>query len=155
MEKLDPYAAYAAQFERKTPYKPRAPKVVLSDKDAPMKPTAQEQQRRDNSELLARFKRAKKAAHEALLESAAHGKPYAVMMAIVKRLPLSSAELVENLKTGWTGALSPQEKLVALSMINARIMHEREVNGLSPMSDPMPDEPPNLFLICRKLVTGI
>jgi hypothetical protein len=148
---LDHFAAYAERFAK--PRKPHAPKVVTSDADAPMKPTAMEQAQRDKGELLAGFKRAKKAEHQALLASE-HGAAYGRMMAIVKRLPDSAVELVENLRKGWVLALSAQQKFVVLSMIDARIIRVREMDGRPPFDDPLPGQPDNLFIICRKIILG-
>jgi hypothetical protein len=149
---LDHFAAYAERYATK-PRKPRAPKVVTSDADTPMKPTAMEQAQRDKGTLLAGFKRAKKAEHEAMLASE-HGAAYGRMMEIVKRLPDSAVELVENLRKGWIGALSAQQKHTVLSMISARIIRVREMDGRTPFDDPLPDQPDNLFIICRKIIQG-
>lgn len=148
------FEAYAQARGIKEP-KPRQRKshVVTSESEAPMKPTAMEQQQRDKSELLSQFRRAKKAEHQAMLDSE-HGAAYARMMAIVKRLPGSAVELVDNLQKGWVGALSAQQKFVVLSMIDARIIRVREMDGRPPFDDPLPDEPDNLFLICRRIIAG-
>ncbi|MCK1671067.1 hypothetical protein [Bradyrhizobium sp. 150] len=149
---LDHFAAHAERFMPKQ-RKPRAPKVVTSDADAPLKPTAMEQAQRDKGTLLASFKRTKKAEHEAMLASE-HGAAYGRMMEIVKRLPDSAVELVKNLGKGWINALSAKQKDTVLSMISARIIRVREMDGRTPFDDPLPGEPDNLFIICRKIIQG-
>jgi hypothetical protein len=151
----DTLAGFAAYAESRgiRERKPMKPRVVKSDADAPMVPTAMEKAQREKSELLAGFKRAKKAEHQALLASE-HGAAYGRMMAIVKRLPGSAVELVEHLRKGWVLALSAQQKFVVLSMIDARIIRVREMDGRPPFDDPMPGEPDNLFIICRKIILG-
>ena len=148
----DPFAAYAEQHMRKG--KLRAPRIVQSEADAPMKPSPMQQQQRDQSVQLGRFKRAKKAEHQELLAHVAHGSPYARMLAILKRLPDSARELVEHLGKGWIACLSAHQKHTVLSMIDARIIHVREMDGRAPFDDPMPGQPDNLFIICRKLISG-
>lgn len=147
----DLFAQYAATLVPKRAAK--APRVVKSDADAPMKPTAMEQAQQDKSTLLGSFKRAKKAEHQALLDSD-HGATYGRMIAITKRLPASAVELVEHLRKDWLLSLSAQQKHVVLSMISARIIHVRETDGRTPFDDPLPGEPDNLFIICRKIVWG-
>jgi hypothetical protein len=147
----DPFARYGALHAPKR--RASKPRVVQSDADAPMKPTAMEQAQRDKGTLLANFKRAKKAEHEAMLASE-HAGAYGRMMAILKRLPESAHELVEHLGKGWIAALSANQKHTVLSMISARIIRVREMDGRTPMDDPLPGEPDNLFIICRKLIKG-
>jgi hypothetical protein len=149
---VDPFAAYAEQHMRKG--KPRAVRVVTSEADAPMKPSPMEQKQRDQSTQLGHFKRAKKLEHQAILDSD-HAAPYARMLAILKRLPDRARELVEHLGKGWIKCLSAQQKQTVLSMISARIIRVREIDGRAPFDDPMPGEPDNLFLICRKIITGV
>lgn len=150
MNTFDHFAAYAERLGIKE-RKPRQPRVVQSDADAPMKPTPMEQAQRDKGELLANYKRAKKAEHQAMLDSE-HGAAYGRMMAIVKRLPDSAPELVGHLSKGWIDALSRDQKHTVLSMISAKIIRVRELDGRSPFDDPLMGEPDNLFLICRKLI---
>jgi len=164
----DPFAAYAAEEQRKRqqprwgrsdatglPRKPREPRVVASEADAPMKPSLMQQQQRDQSVQLGRFKRAKKEEHQALLAHVVHGEPYARMLAILKRLPDSARELVEHLGKDWVRCLSQQQRSIVLSMISARIIRVREMDGRAPFDDPLPGQPDNLFIICRKIITGV
>ncbi|MGY3278162.1 hypothetical protein [Bradyrhizobium sp. S3.7.6] len=148
----DPFEAYGGRSGA-THTRAKKSHVIQSEKEAPMKPSAMEEAQREKSVLLSQFKKAKRAEHQAMLDGA-HGKPYAVMMAIVKKLPASSQELVANLRSGWTAPLDRNERQTVLGMISARIMLEREKQGLSPLDDPLPGDPDNLFIICRKIIMG-
>jgi hypothetical protein len=128
---------------------------VVIDAQAPMKPSAMEREQREQAQQLGRYRRAKKEDHQAMLDHPDHGGPYARMMAILKRLPDSAAELVEHLQKGWIMGLTGQERMVVLSMIDARIMRVREADGRPPIDDPLPGERDSLFLICRKIITGV
>lgn len=165
-DEIDAFAAYAAEKQRERQYprwgnadarhsrKPRAPKVVQSEADAPMKPSAMEAKQREQSAQMARYKRAKREEHKELLDHPTHGAAYARMVAICKRLPDSAVELVDHVGKGWVRAMSPQHRLVALGMIAAWIMRRREEDGRAPLDDPMPGQPDNLFIICRKKIMG-
>lgn len=145
-EALDPFAAYAVA--RGVRDRPMKVKIAKSDADAPMKPTAMEEQQREKAVLLGQFKRHKRKEHEGML-SGAHGKAYAELVAITKKLPDSAKALVEYLRKPWVEKLDRTERHICLSLISARIILEREKQGLSPMDDPLPGAPLNLFLICK------
>jgi hypothetical protein len=134
-----------------------APHVVMSEKDAPMAPSPMEKQQRQKSAQMSRYRKAKREEHQQMLEGE-HGDAYYRMLKIMGKLPDSAADLVDHLLKGWVRKLSAQQRLVVLSMIDRRITLIRERDGRPPWDDPMPGMPndrPNLFMICRKILTGV
>lgn len=156
----NPFEAYGEANTR--PSRPsrrpqRGPKVVSSEADAPMVPTPMEKQQRERSAQMSRYRKTKREEHQQML-TGEHGDAYYRMLKIMGRFPDSAVELIEHLQKGWVSKLSAQQRLVVLSMIDRRIVLMRERDGRTPWDDPMPGMPndrPNLFMICRKILTGV
>ena len=68
----------------------------------------------------------------------------------------SSAELIEAVKTSeWLRDCSQKTRNEALWLIDGAIIKLRTKNGMCPFDDPIMDQPPNAFLIIRKILTGV
>lgn len=149
----NPFEAYGEASTRTRDRKPRGPKIVMSEKDAPMVPNEMEKQQRERSAQMARYRKHKRDEHQQMIVGT-HGDAYYRMLKIMAKLPASSAELVDHLQKGWVKQLNAHERQTVLGMISRRIMLIRERDGRPTFDDPMPGEPDNLFIICRKKIMG-
>lgn len=149
------FERYAA--EQASPARRSRVRVVTSEKHAPMVPTAMEKEKRDQAIQFTKFKKAMRADHQALLNSE-HGKDYAALIAILKQelTPVTAKNLALHIKqASWIKRCDQHQRHTILSIIDAKIIRHRELQGLPPMDDAIFDEPPNLFLIIRKAITGV
>jgi hypothetical protein len=128
-------------------------RVVRTEASAPMKPTAMEQEQRDNTAQFQRYKRAVHAQSTALMESE-HGENYRILLSLLRRLTLQSAhELVNYIQSAeWITRCDVDQKFVVLSMIDMAIIRTRIRAGLSEFDDALPGQPDNLFLIIRQII---
>jgi hypothetical protein len=156
MTDTDPFAAYGEQQDRRPARAKRVDgvRVLTSEKQAPMKPSAMEQAQRDKSAQLAHYKREKKKEHQALLDAVDVGPDYARMVGLCRKLPDTAAELVKHLNGHWVKLLDRQQQVTVLGIIDNFIIRAREMDGRAPMDDPLPGQRDNLFLICRRLIMG-
>jgi hypothetical protein len=118
-----------------------------------MKLTAAEKEQRDQSAQFARYKKAKRAEVIELLSSE-HGPQFRALISFLQRLTLDSGldDILANLRTGWIERLDDRQRLVVLGTIATRIAKVRELQGMAPFDDPLPGDPPNLFLQAREII---
>jgi hypothetical protein len=149
----DPFAAYAEERGvKEPPQRQRGPKVVQSEKDAPMVPSPMEKQMREKSAQMARYRRSKRKERGELRD--ALPEVYGELARLLRRLPDSARELVIYLREAWVLGLTRQQQMVVIGMIDDRIALKRQMDGRPPFDDPLMGEPDNLFLICRKAIMG-
>lgn len=130
-------------------------RVVESESNAPMMPSPQEKEQRDNTAQFARYRRAVRAESVAMLDGE-HGSDYAMLLAILRRMTLtSSAELVNYVRGAkWIKRCDASQKFTVLSVIDAAIIRLRERAGMSPFDDPIFGQPDNVFLVIKKEMSG-
>jgi hypothetical protein len=135
------------------PRRSKPVRVVRSEASAPMKPTAAEKEQRDNTVQFARYKRAVRAEHQALVNSE-HGAKVRMLLSLLKQLtPQSTNSLVDYVREAkWIGRCDDDQRFVILGMIDFAIMRARIRAGLPTFDDALPGEPDNLFLIIRKII---
>jgi hypothetical protein len=146
------FERYAAM---NTPRRGRGVRVVRSEDNAPLVPTALEKEQRDNTAQFQRYKRAVQAESVALLNSE-HGDNYSILLAVLRRMTAqSSRELVEYIKGAqWIKRCSTDQKFTVLSIIDMAIIRTRIRDGRAPMDDPLPDQPDSPFIIIRRIING-
>jgi hypothetical protein len=135
------------------PRRARPVRVVRSEANAPLAPTAMEQEQRDTSIQFARYKRAVRAQSMALMESE-HGENYRMLLLLLRRLtPQSASELVNYVKGArWITRCDADQKFIVLSIIDMAIIRTRIRAGLPEFDDALPGQPDNVFLIIRKII---
>jgi hypothetical protein len=147
------FERYAAM---NVPRRKKSVRVVKSEADAPMKPTAVEKERSDNDIQFARYKCAVRQQSEVLLNSE-HGENYRVLLSLLKRLTPQSAhsahQLVAYVRAAqWIKRCNADQKFTVLSIIDATIIRARVREGLPPFDDPLPGQPDNLYLTIRNII---
>jgi hypothetical protein len=145
------FERYAAAMH--IPQRARKARVVKSDADAPLVPTASEKKQRDETTQFLRYKRAVRAQSTALMNSE-HGPNYRMLLSLLKRLTtLSAQELLNYVREAkWISHCDADQKFVVLAMIDMTIMRTRVRAGLPTFDDALPGEPDNLFLIIRNII---
>jgi hypothetical protein len=148
----NPFERYAAL---NTPRRGRGVRVVRSEDNAPLVPTALEKEQRDQSTQFNRYKRAVRAESVALLASE-HSANYRILLSILKRMtPQSSRELIDYVRGAlWIKRCNRDQKFTVLSVIDMAIIRTRIRDGRAPMDDPLPDQPDSPFIIIRRIING-
>jgi hypothetical protein len=144
------FERYAAM---NVPRRSKPVRVVRSEASAPMKPTAAEQEQRDNAVQFARYKRALNVAHTTVLNSE-HGANYRMLLSLLKQLiPQSASSLVDYVRGAkWIDRCDDDLKFFILQVIDTAITRARVRAGLPEFDDALPGEPDNLFLIIRDII---
>lgn|SRR5262249_11120393 len=74
------------------------------------------------------------------------------LVAFLQEMKLTDdAALLERVRAGDWHRADADTRFEVLSLINAAIVHARELAGLEPFDDGLPDETPATFLIVREL----
>jgi len=151
---MNPFEQYAADLAATR--RPSRVRVVASEASAPMVPTPMEKAQRDQSRQFALYSRGLRAQHKAML-AGVYGDGYRSILALLKPLtPDNARALVRYIRHAtWINRCSEAERSMILSVINTKIMRHREENGMSPMDDPLPGQPLNLYLIIRRKLLGV
>ena len=80
-----------------------------------------------------------------------HGIQIAALLAFLKDLSLErEAELVDFVQADSWRCADPDTRFLAMRLIGSRLASLRENAGLAPFDDPLPDEPPSVFLQIRE-----
>jgi hypothetical protein len=81
----------------------------------------------------------------------------AVLIKFIRRLmPEHAVPLIEMIRQAhWLKAADMSTRLMVLSLIDSSIIRHRIRHGLPPLDDPVMGQPDNVFLIVRKLLTGV
>jgi hypothetical protein len=82
-----------------------------------------------------------------------YGAQVAALLAFLKELSLErEAELVEFVQAdSWRDA-NADIRFLAMRLIGSKLAKLREDAGLAPFDDPLPDEPPSIFLQIREML---
>ena len=128
----------------------RRPRVVQSEKQAPLVLRGAEKQIAEDNAQFRRYRRAKAAEYRAALA----GPDCNVVKQLhdaLKHLDLDLGEALIALMvdvTDWQ-SIDTQTRYTVISMIDDAIVKLREQNGLAPFDDSIFDEDPTVFEICR------
>jgi hypothetical protein len=149
---MNPYEAYkefaASILPRRR--KQLQPRVVKSEREAPMVLRGAEKAVAENDAQFRRYKRLQAAEREKLL-AGPHGKDVSALILALKYLtPDSAPNLFRVLEYfAWFEAADADAKQQILSLIDEAICRMRVQNGLPPIDDSLPGEEPTVFEICR------
>jgi hypothetical protein len=114
--------------------------VVQSEKDAPMKPSAAEQDMLDQSQQMRMYRRWQREQVKVHLTDP-YGEQWLEIMRVLSRVTLETGadELVAAVRNaGWLKEAPMASRVTALSRISNRIIWLRVTNGLAPIDDAMP-----------------
>jgi hypothetical protein len=127
-----------------------AAKVVKSERDAPMKLSAMEQEQADQSTQLRIWRAFHKAEMEAV-RNGPHADDWRELERAVRALTIDNPDaLVAHVQAAkWLRKADFQTRRVALSMISNAIIRVRIANGYAPIDDSLPGEEPTAFEIIR------
>jgi hypothetical protein len=82
-----------------------------------------------------------------------YGNQIAALLAFLKELSLErEAELVELVQANSWHCADPDTRYLVMRLIAGRLAQLRENAGLPPFDDPLPDEPPSVFLRIREML---
>lgn len=127
--------------------------VVQSEKEAPKVLRGAEKAMAEDSEQLRRFNRF----HRADVATLQANKPAEIhqLIAILRCLsPQSSPDLLDFMEGhGWFSHFDAHARAIILRMIDDAIVRMRLREGLAPIDDSLPGEPPTVFEICRSKLT--
>lgn len=141
----------ATKAKHRATEKRAAVKVVKSERDAPMKPSAMEQDQLDKNAQLKLWR----AYHREELNAVVNG-PYRdnwrELVRVVRDMTFENPSAVIGYvqHAQWLHDADIQTRRVVLSMIARAIIQLREINGYSPIDDSLPGEEPTVFEIIRK-----
>lgn len=126
-------------------------RIAKSDKDAPMKLSAQEKHMQEQSAQAKMWRASKKEE----IKKALHG-PYGEQMEILyditRRMTIDDGDkLIDVLRALQLSGADEDTRYVALALIGASCIRVRIQNGFAPMDDSLPfsDEEPTVFEVCR------
>ena len=134
----------------KAKHRRREAKVVQSEKEAPMKLSAQEQAQVDGSTQFRAYRRWKKA--ERLIVFEKRPAEWAVLSQLLKNLSIHNPETLLDYvnNSPWLLNADISTRRIVLSLLDDEIVRVRMENGLPPIDDSIFDEEPTLFEIIRK-----
>lgn len=140
----------ATKAKHRAAEKRTAAKVVKSERDAPMKPSALEQDQIDKNAQLKIWRTYHREEINAVLNGP-HGDDFRKLRHVVKQLSLHGLfELVDHVRSlSWLGEASLQTRQVVLAMIAKAIIQLHEIHGYPPINDSLPGEKPTAFEIIR------
>jgi hypothetical protein len=140
----------ATKAKHRAAEKRAAAKVVKNERDAPMKPSALEQEQLDKNAQLKLWR----AYHRDEINAVINGPYRDNWRELVKTVrdmtfenPGAIVGYVQHAQ--WLHEADFQTRRVVLSMIARAIMQLREINGYPPFDDALPDEEPTAFEIIR------
>ena len=141
----------ATKAKHKAAEKRAAAKVVKSERDAPMKPSAMEQDQIDKNTQLKLWRTYHREEINAVVNGP-YGADWRALLRVVKSLTIENpGAIVDYVRDAqWLRDADLQTRRVVLSMIARAIIQLREVNGYPPFDDALPDEEPTAFEIIRK-----
>ena len=126
------------------------PKLVKSERDAPMKLSEQEQAMADRQKLMANYRRVSKQEFKALIGE--NGPNWWSLGHKLDTLTLDGAHQLADFVADpncWLHAADLRSRQIALSLIAARLIVLRLEDGRAPMDDSIPGEEPTIFEIIR------
>lgn len=128
----------------------RKPRVVASDKDAPLVLRGAAKEMAETSAQLRRYQQLQAQERQQLLDGA-HGEQVKALLTLLRSLTPDAAQGLLQLleRFHWFRDASDDERLVILRLIDNAISRMRVRAGLPPMDDSLPGEDPTVYEICR------
>jgi hypothetical protein len=119
-------------------------RAIKREAEAPMMPTPLEKKQQDEQRQLKRWRHWRR--EELRTEVQARPQEWRELNRILRKLTINDAwSLIEYVrKSTWMHEADLQTRRVVLRTINARIMRVRVQNGLEPIDDALPGEPPTV-----------
>jgi hypothetical protein len=82
-----------------------------------------------------------------------YGAQIAALLAFLKELSLErEAELVEFIRAGTWQSADPDTRFLVMRLVGSELAKLREEAGLEPFDDPLPGDPPSVFLQVREML---
>jgi hypothetical protein len=131
------------------------PRVVNSDREAPMVLKGAEKEVAENNALHRRYLRYRAHEYKLALEGE-HGKELQALHATLKAMTFEGGadpllELMQKFR--WLLGYDRELRYMVLAMIDDAICRLRVQNGLPVIDDALPGEEPTIFQICRSNLT--
>jgi hypothetical protein len=115
---------------------------------------AAEKALRERDRLYRNYRAAKKRQHEELFELPLYGSSLKVFNSTLRRFGINDADkmvaFVQREASIWIRPAPEDIRAAALEMVGYRIVRIRQRAGLVPYDDPLPDEEPDVFQLCKK-----
>lgn len=141
----NPFLAYAETRSRR----PMKPKVVRSDADAPMKPTAIEQAHRDKSAQMRLYREHQREELD-VARKGEFGDDIHELEKFIRRMTIDSGvELVDRIARSRLPTADIYTRRVAMRLVGDACERLRVQNDLAPFDDSLPGEDPTVFEQCR------
>ncbi|MGY3615704.1 hypothetical protein [Bradyrhizobium sp. USDA 10063] len=133
--------------------KDRAVKILQSDKDAPMKPSAHEQKRNDQTKQLRRYHAWKNSEAE-LLARGPSGEQWRALRSVLRQMSIEETVYLPDYIRRQTWLLEADElvRAAVLDVIENALIRLRIRNGYAPIDDALPGEPPTAFERIRDIL---
>lgn len=156
MNAFEALADQQATQATKRKWKRAEVKVVKSDADAPMVPTAQEREQREKQQLLREWIKWRREESDEMLEGP-NGSEYRALLVLLSSLAPSSANALTSYvyRCTWVKKLAHKEKMIVLRAISDSIIRLRQSMGLAPFDDALPGEEPTAFELIRDYVLDL
>jgi hypothetical protein len=136
---MTPFEAFAEAVAPARPTQPRATKArdkARDDRDRQFRGWLRFQRRQVDDALVG-----------------PHGAALAELIKLLADLTLDqSADLIASLQAGPWRAADPDTRYLVIRLCGSRLVDLREGVGLPPFDDPLPHEPPDVFLLIRELL---
>ena len=153
-EPVNPFLRLADQqmvAATKAKHRRREVKIARSEKDAPMKLSAQEQAQADRVKLMQLYRAASNAEFAERIKGP-NGENWKSLQNLLRIVAIDNPDAllayVRNQKWLMEGDLKTRQD--TLSLIAAHLIMVRQINGYPPFDDSLPDEEPTLFEILRR-----
>lgn len=130
--------------------------VVKSESEAPMVATPAQKEQWERQQLLKGYNKAMTQRRLDLINGK-YGPEVKGLLQILDSLTETSAPALMSYlaKCQWFLHADYTTRLDVLSVVHTYVIRFRIRAGMSPLDDPLWDEPPNAFLIIRKEMTGV
>jgi hypothetical protein len=119
-------------------------RIIKREAEAPMMPTELEKKQLDEQRQLKRWRHWRR--EELRTEVQARPQQWRELNRILRKLTINDAsKLIDYVRNAaWMHEADLQTRRIVLRAINARIMRVRVQNGLEPIYDSLPGEPPTV-----------
>lgn len=130
--------------------------VVKSERDAPMVASPSEKATWEAQQLMKKYNAAIRQRRADLL-AGPHGQWVSELLSVLADLSASTPEALIAFveRATWLHTADRSLRLDILSIISGEIANHRIRQGLAPFDDSLWDEPPTVFEIVRKTLTGV
>lgn len=142
----NPFLEYQPPGRQRRPMKAR---VVKSDADAPMMPTAMEKAQRDKSTQMRLHREYWREQLNVAFRSE-HGSDMVKLNKFLRQMAIDDGDaLIDLVKRSKLPRADVHTRYAALRLVTDGLARLRVQNGLAPFDDSLPDEPPTVFEIIR------